>query len=166
MAMDYREMDPHLEVTQMHVSMVWLCRQQTGRRRVLHREEIGLIDPTVSWGGCRPRPVRRQRRRFASMGTGFPDPGAMDGDGRSALLPERQGPGGHDGDWLPLPINSEGGHERPPDATIDFPMDSDDEALEGRMELEMLPSNKSRCEMSDGSDGADASDRTHRGGVN
>ncbi len=41
------------------------------------------------------------------------------------------------------------------------PINSDDDILEGRMEIEMPPSNKRRHKMSDESDGVEASDRTH-----
>ena len=53
--------DPHWEITQVRGRTVWLRQQQTGKTKVVHREKVKLVDPTIAWDEVHPRPVRKQR---------------------------------------------------------------------------------------------------------
>ena len=57
--------DPHWEVTRVRGPVLWIRQQQSGRTRVVNREKVKLVDPTVSWDESRPRPLRVQRRHKA-----------------------------------------------------------------------------------------------------
>ena len=54
--------DPHWEVTRVRGPVLRIRQQQTGRIRMVNREKVKLVDPTVSWDECRPRPLRVQHK--------------------------------------------------------------------------------------------------------
>ena len=54
--------DPHWEVTRVRGPVLRIRQQQTGRSRMVNREKVKLVDPTVSWDECRPRPLRVQHK--------------------------------------------------------------------------------------------------------
>ena len=54
--------DPQWEVTRVRGPVLWLRNQQTGYRKVRHREKVVLADPTQNWDDHKPRPLRASYR--------------------------------------------------------------------------------------------------------
>ena len=54
--------DPYWIVTRTRDPVVWLQQQQTGKTKILNREKVKLVDPSIAWDECNPRPVRAQYR--------------------------------------------------------------------------------------------------------
>ena len=54
--------DPQREVTRVRGPVLWLRNQQTGYRKVRHREKVVLADPTQNWDDHKPRPLRASYR--------------------------------------------------------------------------------------------------------
>ena len=50
--------DPHWEVTRVRGPVVWLRQQQTGKTKVLNKEKVRVVDPSILWDECNPRPTR------------------------------------------------------------------------------------------------------------
>ena len=44
----------------MRGPVIFVRQQQTGKHKVLHREKVKVVDPTIMWDECNPRPLRSQ----------------------------------------------------------------------------------------------------------
>ena len=54
--------DPHWQIYRIRGPVIFVRQQQTGKQKVLHREKVKLVDPTILWDECNPRPLRSQYR--------------------------------------------------------------------------------------------------------
>ena len=54
--------DPHWQIYRIRGPVIFVRQQQTGKQKVLHREKVKLVDPTILWDECNPRPRRSQYR--------------------------------------------------------------------------------------------------------
>ena len=51
--------DPQWTVTQIRGKVVWVRHQPSGKKKVLNRNKVVLVDPDIAWDELRDRPVRR-----------------------------------------------------------------------------------------------------------
>ena len=59
--------DPHWSVIRVKGPVLWLRHQQSAKEKVLHRDKIKLVDSTMVWDDCNPRPRRSQYRPRARL---------------------------------------------------------------------------------------------------
>ena len=52
--------DPRWEVYRVRGPVIFVRHQQTGKEKTLNREKVRLVDPTILWDECAPRPLRSQ----------------------------------------------------------------------------------------------------------
>ena len=52
--------DPRWEVYRVRGPVIFVRQQQTGKEKTLNREKVRLVDPTIIWDQCEPRPLRSQ----------------------------------------------------------------------------------------------------------
>ena len=51
--------------------VVWIRHQLTGRERVVNRNKVKIVDPTIGWDDVRPRPIRTRPRIGPTLAVGL-----------------------------------------------------------------------------------------------
>ena len=117
--------DPHWHVTQVRGKVVWLRHQQTGKRKVLNKDKVQVVDPDISWDQVRPRPIRNPNisTKLTGIGRdlGFTNPGPpqINLDADVAQLRPPQAAINNDDSSVPLATSSQPVNNHEADSAMD-----------------------------------------------